>query len=97
MHHLHGTASKTYNPLFSSKMVKFTETLLLPNVIGHIEPCLAQFVTLSSVDKTYSAISSAYFRDKKAKYVLTSFVLRCLQAQLVRTSLCEGCNRVSSI
>lgn len=26
-----------------------------PKVIGHMEPCLAQLVTLSSVDKTYSS------------------------------------------
>lgn len=45
-----------------AKPVDICETLLVieekmknaPNVIGHIEPCRAQFATLSIVDRTYS-------------------------------------------
>lgn len=36
----------------------------IPKVIGHIEPCRAQFTTLSSVDNTYSEQKEASYLER---------------------------------
>jgi len=53
MHHLHRTARQSCAHKSQFTILCWTY-LHSPNVIGHIEPCLAQFVTLSNVDNTYS-------------------------------------------
>lgn len=39
----------------STRRLKWQNERGAPKVMGHIEPCRAQFATLSSVDNTYSA------------------------------------------
>ena len=57
-----------------------------PKVIGHIEPCLAQFAILSMVERTYSVGPNGSADCPKGQlktFRLTCLVLRRFQAELV--------------
>jgi hypothetical protein len=69
-----------------------------PKVIGHMEPCRAQFVILSRVDKTYSEgkILSREIHSYFPEGLHTSLILGLLKTKLIRTSLSKRCYRFRS-
>lgn len=52
-----------------------------PNVMGHIEPCLAQFAILSSVDRTYSACKVIRLGTSWRNWVSDTHRLCCWASQ----------------
>ena len=64
-----------------------------PKVIGHIDPCRAQFTILSNDDKTYSTRGKASGGTPgTGGRRRTSLVLWRLETELVGVELCELCD-----